>query len=76
VGVDLTFNLRRDDAALAALVARLFDEVMQRPPALRERPLALLLSMRSAAHTQIDALTRHPDPSVAGRAHQVLAVFK
>ena len=72
LAVDLAFDLRRDDAALAELVTRLLDEVTQGPPALRERPLALLLSMRSAAHTQIDALTRHPDPSVAGRAHQVV----
>jgi hypothetical protein len=70
LAVDLAFDLRRDDAALASLVAHLFDEVMQGPLALREQPLALLLSMRTAAHAQIDALTRHPDPSVAGRARQ------
>jgi hypothetical protein len=70
--VDLAFDLRRDDAALAALVARAFDEVMQGPLALRERSLALLLSMRTVAHAQIDALTRHPDPSVAGRARHAI----
>ncbi len=74
VAVDLALDLRRDDTALAALVARLFDEVMHGPLALRERPLALLLSMRTAAHAQIDALTRHPDPSVANRARQVFAI--
>lgn len=73
VTISLAFNLRRDDAALVALAARLFDEVMQGPLALRERPLALLLSMRSAAHAQNDGLTRHPDPSVASRAEQTLA---
>jgi hypothetical protein len=76
VAIDLAFDLRRDDAALAALVARLFDEVMQGSLALRERPLALLLSMRMAAHAQIDALTRHPDPSVAGRARQTSELLK
>ena len=70
LAVDLAFALRRDDTALAALIARLFDEVMRGPLALRERPLAQLLSMRSVARVQIDALTRHPDPSVAGRARQ------
>jgi hypothetical protein len=75
VALELAFDLRRDDAAQAALVARLFDDVMQGPQSLRERPLALLLSMRSAASTEIDALTHHSDSSVAGRAHQVLAAF-
>ncbi|MDD4162195.1 MAG: hypothetical protein PHW87_06915 [Methanothrix sp.] len=72
VAVDLSFNLRRDDEALETLVARLFDEVMQGPTVLRERPLALLLSMHATAYTQIEALTRHSDPSVAWRAHQAL----
>jgi len=76
VAVNLAFDLRRDDAALATLAARLFDEVMQGPLALRERPLALLLSMRSAAHAQIDALTRHPDLSVANRAQQTTQLLK
>lgn len=76
VAVDLAFDLRRDDAALAALVAGLYDEVMQGPLASRERPLALLLSMRSAAHTEIEGLTRHPESSVAARAHQTLATFE
>lgn len=70
LAINLAFDLRRDDAALAALVAHLFDEVMQGPLALRERPLALLLSMRTVAHAQIDALIRHPDPLVANRARQ------
>lgn len=70
VAVDLALDLRRDDPALAALCARLFDEVMHGPLALRERPLTLLLSMRTVAHVQIDALTRHPDPAVASRARQ------
>jgi len=74
LAVDLAFDLRRDDPALAALVARLFDEIMQGPPSVRERPLAQLISMRSAARAQIEALTRHPDPSVAERARQALAI--
>jgi hypothetical protein len=71
--IDLAFYLRRDDEALIALAERLVQEVMQGPLASRERPLALLLSMRAAAHAQIEALTRHHDPSVANRARQVLA---
>jgi hypothetical protein len=67
VAVNLSFDLRRDDAALAALAARLFDAVMEGPPASRERPLVLLLSMRTAARPQIDALAHHPDPAVARR---------
>jgi hypothetical protein len=74
LAVDLALDLRRDDEALAVLVARLVDEIMRGPLAARERPLALLLSMRSAAHAEIDALTRHSDPSVANRARQALAM--
>jgi hypothetical protein len=74
VAVHLALDLRRDDAALAALIARLFDEIMQGPPTSRERPLGLLLSMRSVARAQIDPLTRHQDPSVASRARQALAM--
>jgi len=68
IAVNLNLDLRRDDAALAALAARLLDEVLHMPQALRERPLSLLLSMRSAARTQIEALSHHPDASVAARA--------
>ena len=75
VAVNLAFDLRRDDAALAALIARHFDEITQGPLALRERSLARLLSLRSIARKQIKALIRHTDPSVASRAHQVLAEF-
>lgn len=72
--VNLAFDLRRDDAALAALAASLFDEVMQGPPALRERPLALLLSLRGVARNQIEALTRHADLSVVSRARHTLSI--
>lgn len=75
LAVDLAVELRRDDAALAALAARLLDEVMQGPLASRERPLVLLLSMRTAAQAQIDALAHHPDASVADRARQARATF-
>jgi hypothetical protein len=71
--IDLAVDLRRDDAELAALTGRLLDEVVNGPPAARERPLALLLSLRSIAHAQIEALTGHPDPVVAARANQALA---
>jgi hypothetical protein len=74
VAVNLSFDLRRDDAAVAALAGRLLDEVMGGPPALRERPLGLLLSMRSVARPQLEALARHPDSSVASRAQQALAI--
>jgi hypothetical protein len=74
VAVNLAFDLRRDDAALRALAARLLAEVMQGPLATREQPLARLLAMRSPARDQIDALTRYPDPSVADRARQALAL--
>ncbi len=72
--VGLAFDLRRDDAALAALVARLFDEITLGPQSLRERGLGLLLSLRSVAYAQIEALTRHPDPSLAERARQALGI--
>jgi len=70
VQVVLGLDLRRDDAALEALIARLFAAVMEGPPAEREPSLAQLLSLRSLSRSQIDALTRHPDPAVAGRARQ------
>lgn len=76
LAVDLAFDLRRDDATLAATVARLLDAVMQGPLASREQSLALLFPMRTCARAQIGALTRHPDPSVAGRARQCIATFR
>lgn len=75
VAVNLSFDLRRDDAALEALAARFLDEVMHGPPASRERPLSLLLSMRSGARAQIGELTGHPDPNVSNRARQVLPLL-
>ncbi|MGF6756247.1 hypothetical protein [Paraburkholderia sp. GAS42] len=75
VAVDLAVALRRDDAALTALATGLFGEVMQNPAASRERPLALLLAMRSGARDQIDALARHPETAVAERAQRVLATL-
>lgn len=75
VAVNLSFELRRDDKALEALAESLLNDVMSGPPALRERPLTLLLSMRAAAHAQIKALARHPDSSVATRAQQAIASF-
>jgi hypothetical protein len=75
VAVNLSFDIHRDDEALEELAASLFNEVMTGPLALRERPLTLLLSMRKAAHAKIDALTRHPDESVARRALQAMSSF-
>lgn len=75
VAVDLAFDLRRDDAALEALAARFLDEVMHGPPASRDRPLSLLLSMRSGARAEIGELTGHTDPNVSNRARQVLALL-
>jgi hypothetical protein len=73
VAVDLAMDLRRDDSALAALVDHLLGEVMYGPAAARERPLALLLSLRSSARAPIEALARHADPLIAARARQALA---
>jgi hypothetical protein len=73
--VNLTFDLRRDDKALERLLVNLLNEVMHGPQVLRERRLALLLSMRKTAHTQINELARHSDASVAIRARQVLSTF-
>jgi hypothetical protein len=72
VEVDLAFDVCRDDAALAALVADLLDRVMNGPAAERERPLALLLSLRTTARAQIEALAKHPDETVADRARRAL----
>ncbi len=66
--INLAFLLRRDDAALAALVSDLYHKIMQGPPSLRERSITLLLSLRSAAHDQIEALSRHADAAIAERA--------
>lgn len=76
LAVDLAFDLRRDDASLAATALRLLDVVIQGPLAAREQSLALLFSMRACARAQIEALTRHSDPSVAGRARQCIATFE
>ncbi len=75
LAVDLAFDLRRDDAALAATAARLLNLVMQGPLTSREESLALLFSMRACAHNQIEVLTRHPDPSMADRARQCIATL-
>jgi len=71
VEVDLAFGLRRADAELAGLAARLLDAVLRGPITDRERPLSQLLSMRGAARPQIEALTKHGDRVVADRARQV-----
>jgi hypothetical protein len=71
VEVDLAFGLRRADAELAGLAARLLDAVLRGPITDRERPLSQLLSMRGAARPQIEALTKYGDRVVADRARQV-----
>jgi hypothetical protein len=68
--VNLAIDLRRDDNALAALAAGLLDAIARGATPAREPSIERLLAMRSAARAQIDALTRHPDPSVAARALQ------
>ncbi|HEY0394767.1 MAG TPA: hypothetical protein VGD01_09765 [Candidatus Elarobacter sp.] len=73
IAVDLAFDLRDDPPALAALLTELLDRVLHGPAAERERPLRLLLSLRSAARAQLESLARQPDPVVAGRARHALA---
>lgn len=72
----LALDLRRDDEALAALAAKLGDAITRGALVARESSLERLLAMRSAARAQIDALTRHPDPSVATRALQARETLK
>jgi hypothetical protein len=74
IAVDLAVDLRRDDAALSALALRLFEDVMNGSPALRERPLAQLLSMRASARAQIVSLATHPDLMIADRARRVVEI--
>ena len=74
VEVELGIELRRDDAALDELVARLVAEVRDGPPTLRERPLSILLALRGpAAVARWRALVTHPDALVADRVRQTLA---
>ncbi len=70
----LAIDLRRDDEQLSELAAELLETVTHGPIAERERPLALLLSMRRAARAEIEALTRHADQAVADRARRALAL--
>lgn len=73
VEVRLAFDLRRDDARLAALVEQLIAEVLHGPVEQRERPLQLLLALRApAAIDQWRSLVDHDDPLVAERARQSL----
>lgn len=72
VNVALVFNVTRNDAALSALATGWLSDVVDGPLDLREPALAKLFAMRSAARTQIGALTGHPDHSVASRAEQTL----
>ena len=72
VDVALAFDVSRNDAALSALTAGWLSDVFDGPLDLREPALAKLFAMRGAARAQIDALTRHPDHSVASRAEQAL----
>jgi hypothetical protein len=73
VEVQLAIELRRNDSQLAALVEQLIGEVRDGPPEKRERPLALLLSLRAPiAVDRWRALVTHPDPLVAERAKEAL----
>jgi hypothetical protein len=69
---NLSFHLRRDDTALATLVSGLYQEILQGPPSQRERSMTLVLSLRSAAHDQIEALSRYADAAIAERAQAAL----
>ena len=70
--VNLAFYLQRDDTALAALVSGLYQEILHGPPSGRGRSMMLLLSLRSTAHDQIEALSRHADAAIADRARAAL----
>jgi hypothetical protein len=73
VAVRLEFGLRRDDAQLSALVDQLVDEVRHGPREQRERPLALLLTLRApVAVGRWRALLDHADPVVVARVRQAL----
>jgi hypothetical protein len=72
VVVALSFHFRRDDAAVAALAAGVVREIIQGSPSARTR--LLLLSMGSRSLGQIEALNRHGDASIAGRARRALAI--
>jgi hypothetical protein len=69
----LSISLRRDDAALAALVDRLVDEVRSGPREKREVPLRRLLGLRAPlAVERWRGLAAHPDPLVAERVRSIL----
>lgn len=73
VEVQLALELRRNDSQLAALVEQLIAEVRDGPPEQRERPLALLLSLRAPiAVDRWRTLVNHPDPLVAERVKEAL----
>jgi hypothetical protein len=68
-----TILLRRDDAKLDVLVEELVDKVFHGPREDRERPLALLLTLRAPpAINRWRALVDHADPVVAERVRQAL----
>jgi hypothetical protein len=70
----LAIELRRDDAQLAVLVERLIAEVRDGPPEKRERPLALLLSLRAPmAVDRWRTLVNDADPLVSERVRQSLS---
>ncbi|HEX9511206.1 MAG TPA: hypothetical protein VF939_12040 [Puia sp.] len=76
VAADLVFDLLRNDQALTTLAAELMKAVMDGPQDQRERPLSLLLAMRTAAHNQIEGLTHHPDRFVIMRAKYAISTFR
>jgi hypothetical protein len=70
----LSFELRRDDAQLAALVDRLIRDVRHGPAEAREWPLRMLLSMRAkAAVERWERLVDHPSKQVSDRVRQTLS---
>ena len=74
VEATLVVDLRRDDAALVALVEKMLRELLESPAEERERPLRLLLGLRApAAVERWSTLVNHGDRYIADRAGESLA---
>jgi hypothetical protein len=58
------------------LASALSETITRSAPVERTPALERLLAMRSAARTQLEGLTRHPDPSVAARALHAVQALK
>lgn len=73
--IRLALPLRRDDAALSALVSALYQEILEGQSPGREHSLGLLLSLRSRACEPIVALAHHANASIAERAQMALQLM-